>query len=308
MNGVYHLHNSGYLYQIGDLDFLFITDHNNYYHNNLLRSDADLTVMPGVEWTHYQGHVNMLGINKAFDGGYYTNTMEETREKLKMAHKKGAIDSINHPFCPNCGFKWGLENVEFDCVEIWNGLMKQAELECLAWWHEQLCKGRKIPVVGGSDFHRYELGRGIGMPTTCLYAMSRAPSDIYAAILKGCGFVTYMPDGPEVYMECGGKILGQTVEYQPGLEINMEFMRLRKGDLIKIITDKNVEEITCAANIKKITYVRQIEDAIFYRTEVHRSYTRGFAYVPVMISNPVYLGYAGKVDSRSRWLPPAHVK
>lgn len=276
------------------LDYIFITDHNNYFQNYTLKSDDDITVMPGVEWTHYKGHVNMLGIKKAYDGAYYTNTIEETQEKLKLAQEKGAIVSINHPFCPNCGFKWGLENVEYDCIEVWNGPMKKAELDCLAWWHDELCKGRKIPVVGGSDFHRYELGRGIGMPTTCIYSMSKAPSDICAAIRQGCGFITYMVDGPSVYAECDDKILGQTVEYRPGLKIVFEFSMLRKGDIIKIITDKDEEEIICDISSGKETYERQVRDVIFYRTEVYRSYDPGFPSIPalcipMMISNPIYI-------------------
>lgn len=271
------------------LQYIFITDHNNYFHNYTLRSDTDITVLPGVEWTHYRGHVNLLGIKKAFDGVYYTNSLEETRGMLRAAREKGAIVSVNHPFCPDCGFRWGLENVEYDCVEVWNGPMKKAELDCLGWWHGELCKGRKIPVVGGSDFHRYEMGRGIGMPATCLYSMSRAPSDICAAIRGGNGFITYTAEGPAVYAECDGKILGQTAEYRPGLTIAFEFSGLCRGDIIKIITDKNQEEISCDPEDGKAVFERRITNAAFYRTEVHRSYADGFPQVPVMISNPVYV-------------------
>jgi hypothetical protein len=271
------------------LQYIFITDHNNYFHNNILKSDADITVMPGVEWTHFKGHVNMLGIKKAYDGAFYTNTIEETREKLKTAREKGAIVSINHPFCPDCGFTWGLENVEYDCIELWNGPRKREDLDCLEWWHNELCKGRKIPVLGGSDFHRYEMGKGIGMPTTCLYAMSKAPSDIYTAIREGCGFITYEPNGPAVDAECDGKTLGQTVEYKPGLKIVFEFSRLCKGDILKIISDKQVEEITWNSNAGQTKCERLVGDVMFYRTEIHRCYANGFPSLPVMISNPVYI-------------------
>jgi len=271
------------------LQFLFITDHNNYFHNNIIKSREDITVMPGVEWTHFKGHVNMLGIKKAYDGPYYTNTLEETREKIDAARKKGAIISINHPFCPSCGFKWGLENFEYDCIEIWNGPMKKAELDCIAWWHGELCKGRRIPAVGGSDFHRYEPGRGIGMPATCIYAMSRAPSDIYAAIRQGCGYITYEPNGPGVYAECDGKLLGETVDYGPDKNIIFQFTRLRGGDVVKIFTDKSNEEIQCTSNTEKFIWEKKIEKVLFYRAEVYRPYVDGLPAVPVLISNPVYI-------------------
>jgi len=271
------------------LQFIFITDHNNYFHNRLLKSDADITVMPGVEWTHYKGHVNMLGVREPYDGDYYTNSLEETRELIKSARRKGAIISINHPFCPNCAFRWGLENVEYDCIEIWNGPMKKAEVDCIRWWHDQLCAGKRIPVVGGSDFHRFEPGRAIGMPTTCLYAMSRAPSDIYAAILEGNGYVTCHPDGPGVFIECDGKIMGQAVEYKPNLKISFTFSRLRKGDIIKIISNNREESITCSSDKQQVVVERSVGNAMFYRAEVHRRYEEGFPCMPVMISNPVYI-------------------
>lgn len=271
------------------LQFIFITDHNNYFHNNLLKSDADITVMPGVEWTHYKGHVNMLGIKEPYEGACFANTIEETRELIQTARRKGAIISINHPFCPNCGFAWGLENVEYDCIEIWNGPMKKAEMDCIKWWHEQLCAGKKIPVVGGSDFHKFEMGRAIGMPTTCLYALSKAPSDIYAAILEGNGYVTYQPDGPGVLIECDGKIMGQTVESKPDLKISFTFSRLKRGDAIKIISDLQEEVIKCDSDKQQVVIERPVGNAMFYRTEVHRSYEESFPGIPVMISNPVYI-------------------
>ncbi len=271
------------------LNFIFITDHNNYFHNRALTSDEDITVMPGVEWTHFKGHVSMLGIEKAFDGVYYTNTLEETQEKLRMARQKGAIVSINHPFCPDCGFKWGLNNVEYDCIEIWNGPMKWSDMECIKWWHGELCKGRKIPIVGGSDFHKYEIGRGIGWPTTCIYSMSRSPSDIYDAIRQGMGFVTYMPNGPTAYIECNGSILGQTVKYKPCLKVKFAFSRLYKHDVIKIITGESSEEIICDSNAKEIAIEKELKNVLFYRVEIYRPYMDDFPSLPVLVSNPLYV-------------------
>jgi hypothetical protein len=82
-----------------------------------------------------------------------------------------------------------------------------------------------------------------------------------------------------------------TVPYQPGLEITLEFSGLRRGDIVKIITNTKTEEVICDADIRKVTYVRQIENALFYRVEVHRVYTDGMTCAPVMVSNPVYIGY-----------------
>jgi hypothetical protein len=41
------------------LDFIFLTDHNNIVQNDEIRSSDALVVMPGMEWTHYDGHANL---------------------------------------------------------------------------------------------------------------------------------------------------------------------------------------------------------------------------------------------------------
>ena len=44
------------------LDFAIITDHNNYSGNDHLPAPSDMTVIPGAEWTHYNGHAGFLGV------------------------------------------------------------------------------------------------------------------------------------------------------------------------------------------------------------------------------------------------------
>jgi predicted metal-dependent phosphoesterase TrpH len=98
------------------LDFLFITDHNNYAHNEYLRPRPDLTLLPGVEWTHFKGHIGMLGVRRAYPGAYYENDIEGVRRKIRQARDSGAIVVINHPFDAGVSFEFGLDQVEFDAV------------------------------------------------------------------------------------------------------------------------------------------------------------------------------------------------
>ena len=59
----------------------------------------------------------------------------------------------------------------FDCLEIWNGPMRESNLRSIGCG-QQLLAGKKMPICGGSDYHRDTPFLFPGGPTTCVYAMS----------------------------------------------------------------------------------------------------------------------------------------
>ncbi len=268
------------------LDFIFITDHNNYANNIVPREE--ITVMPGVEWTHFKGHVNMLGLKKPYDGSFYANTLEEVKEKLHKAREKGAIVIINHPFDRFCDFKFGIDNVEYDVIEIWNNVIKESDMRALAWWRGKLNQGKRIPIIGGSDFHRYEIAGGIGIPCTCLYAGSRSPSDLYDAILKGHGYVSYIPNGPGVLLSYGEYINGDSINLADNIEVNIVFTDIKKGDVIKLTNDKKDEEINILHDYRELKLTKSVKDIKYLGVEIYRTILPGLPIFLCMVSNPLY--------------------
>lgn len=268
------------------LDYIFVTDHNNYAHNYALPREEGLTVLPGTEWTHYRGHAGFLGIVRPFDGSFFTNSKEETARKLHEAREKGAVVVINHPFCPLCPWLWGLDDMEYDAVEIWNGVMSERNVRAIAWWQGQLAKGRRLPAVGGSDYHRPGLFGSVAMPCTCLYAMSREPGDLLQALRAGNSYISYLPQGPGVEADCAGRGLGE--EAEPGEPVRLRFFRLRGGDEIRLITEDGCETIICPADTVEMALTRRYPGRKFCRFEVWRSYEHGLPPMYAMVSNPVY--------------------
>ncbi|MGE5124228.1 MAG: PHP domain-containing protein, partial [Acidobacteriaceae bacterium] len=49
------------------LDYLAITDHNQMFASGSLLELPPLTLIAGVEWTHYKGHANFLGVDQPYD-------------------------------------------------------------------------------------------------------------------------------------------------------------------------------------------------------------------------------------------------
>ena len=71
------------------LDFLAVTNHNNYSENFSLPKVPGLTLIPGTEWTHYRGHMNFLGIEQPFTGSFVANSLEEMRAITRQARERG---------------------------------------------------------------------------------------------------------------------------------------------------------------------------------------------------------------------------
>jgi len=212
------------------LDFMIITDHNNFFHNKRLPVIPDLTIIPGVEFTHYSGHVNLIGLESPYTGSYVLNSFEEFIERLKEPREKGAIISINHPFCSLCPWLWPKEGFEYDFVEVWNGPMRKDNLTTIAWWQEQLASGRKLIALGGSDFH-WEIGpiSYLAMPTACVYAKANSKDDILTAMKRGNISLKRSAKAPMLQLECGGAIMGDSVKFAPGTKVTIKTDKLKKG-------------------------------------------------------------------------------
>ncbi len=167
------------------LDFLAITDHNQMVSAASFPKIPGMTLIPGIEWTHYQGHANFLGLERPYDEPFFTNTPDAALERFRSAHERGALIGLNHPFEENYGFRFDMETFPYDCLEIWNGPMRLPNLMAVGFWQGLLESGKKVPICGGSDYHRDQLFLPLGGPTTCVYALSASPADILAALEAG---------------------------------------------------------------------------------------------------------------------------
>ena len=270
------------------LDFVAITDHNQMVTMDSLPRLPDFTVIPGIEWTHYQGHANFLGSDKPYDLPFFTNTPQEAQARFETAHQRGAVITINHPFEAGVEFKFDLATLPYDCLEIWNGPMREPNLHALGFWHSLLAAGKKIPIVGGSDYHRNSLFLLLGGPTTCVYAMSSSPNDILSALKLGHAYITFAPDGPGLEMSAGAGILGDTVRWPEAKEIQLSASGLLPGDILRVVTANSSTTILQAPGAGQFQAVYRMDAPGFARVEILRSFLPGLPMLPALISNPIY--------------------
>jgi hypothetical protein len=270
------------------LDFLAVTDHNQMSSTDALPRIPGLTMIPGVEWTHYQGHAGFLGIDRPYDPPFFTNAPDEARGRFESARRRGALIIVNHPFEEGCGFQLDMNDLPFDCLEVWNGPMREANLRAIGLWQGLLAAGRRVPICGGSDYHRDTPFTFPGGPTTCLYSESPGTSDILTALKQGHAFVTFAPDGPLCAVSAGDAILGDAVAWPRTRELVITAENLFPGDVIRVVTAKASTPV-CTAPARGRAQVTYSMDAPgFARVEILRAFLPGLPALPALLSNPIY--------------------
>ncbi len=230
------------IYQLGKmakkkgLDFIAVSNHNNYAENLALPHKSGLTFIPAVEWTHYKGHMNLFGPTNPFENSFVANSEDEMKAVINKAKELGALVSVNHPKCSFCPYLWDDEN-GFDIIEIWNGPMRAANMRAIAWWTELLKKGRRLPAVGGSDFHRRHRFVSLGNPVTAVSADSASVKDILTALSSGHAYVTFCVKGPRLELQYNEAGMGDSIRLQENCLLEITASRLRGTQLI-LVTEK----------------------------------------------------------------------
>jgi hypothetical protein len=270
------------------LDFLTITDHNQMVATEALPHIPGLTLISGIEWTHYKGHANFTGVDCPYDGSFAANTTEEVAARFASARARGALITIAHPFDEGCPFLFDIQALPFDCIEVWNGPMRPANLQALGWWHSLLAAGKKIPVCGGSDYHRSQLFLFPGGPTTCVYAMSAGASDILSALRRGHVYIVYAPDGPSLDITAGEAMLGDSVPFANVKEMQVNVTGLHAGDVVQVITAQGSTSLLKAETPGDFRGSYTMEAPGFARVEILREFVPGLPMLPALISNPIY--------------------
>lgn len=270
------------------LDFLAITDHNQMASGCSLPRLSNLTLIPGVEWTHFRGHANFLGVDRPYEEPFFTNNFEEVQKRFRSARERGALITINHPFEEVCPFQFDIQALPWDCLEVWNGPMRVSNLQAMGLWQQLLVSGKKVPICGGSDYHRDQLFIFPGGPTTCVFAMSASVRDILDGLRQGHAYIVYAPDGPKLELKAGEAMMGDSVVFPKVEEVEIKVEGLLAGDVVQVVTGEGSRVVFQAKADGKFEGVYPVETAGFARLEVLRSFVPGLPLLPALVSNPVY--------------------
>lgn len=223
------------------LDYIFFTDHNNNMVGIAPPSVDGLTMIKGVELTNYQGHMNMWGVEKPYDGSFAINSKEEFLVYNEQARDRGAVLTLCHPLCSRCPWLMGFDDIHYDVIEIWNGPMRNDNVRCIEWWDSLLKQGKRIPAVGGSDYHQdFVVTDLLAEPTTVVNAFGRSPTDILLAIKEGRCVVTTKTHGTMIDINIDGKGIGDTASFKEGQKAKITVTKMKRGHWLEVVDQDGI--------------------------------------------------------------------
>ncbi len=287
-DGVHTLEELAFKAKRNGLDFVAVTDHNQLVAKNSLPRLPGVTLIPGVEWTHFKGHANFLGVDQPYDTSFMANSPAEVQAKFGSARERGALITINHPFEPIAPFQFDLATLPFDCIEVWNGPMRESNLRAVGYWQQLLAGGKKIPACGGSDYHRDTPFIFLGGPTMGVYAESNGASDILAAVRAGHSYITFAPNGPSLELTAGEAILGDSVPWGEVNSMQIRALGLTSGDVVQVVTNAASQVLFTMPADGDIDLTYPMAAPGFARVEILRAFLPGLPMLPALLSNPIY--------------------
>lgn len=197
-------------------DFVAMTDHNaaraHFDMADIAQAYPDLLLLFGNELTTLNGHANTIGIHPGARFDFRLMPGDGALPRIiEHVHDQGGLFIVNHPFqnCPDCAWRYpGHEWSRADALEVWNREWSDTNRRAVDWWDEMLKAGRRLPAIGGSDYHR---GDSPLSPATWVYAENLSRAAILAAIRRGRAFMTDGAGGPRVFLAGeGGTLPGET--------------------------------------------------------------------------------------------------
>lgn len=270
------------------LDFLAITDHNQPVLRASMPRVDGMTLIPGMEWTHYKGHSNFLGLEAPYVGSFVANTEEEAARLFNEAHDNGALIVLNHPFESDFGFRFDFDALPWDLIEVWNGPMRPSNLQTIGWWDQQLKAGRKIAATCGSDYHEDTLFQRLANPTINVWSQSASETDILAAVKAGRSYFTSSPIALRVVLRVGEASYGDTVAWVDGMKLHFSAAGLNRGDVARLITQNGTQEVFTAPADGAFECEMPVSGPGYARVEVWREYFPGLPTMQALVSNPVW--------------------
>jgi len=183
------------------LDFVAVTDHNTPAHfQDLAELQGyydDLLLIPGREITTFHGHANVFGVTAPLDfqlGSARAPDLNRIIDQVEAAH---GLISLNHPgqpsgeACMGCGWTARTDFSRIPAMEAVNGVNAEGPLSGIPFWEARLNAGLRVTAIGGSDNHDASLSglRGVGTPTTVVWAENLSQDAILDGIRKGRVFV-----------------------------------------------------------------------------------------------------------------------
>ena len=145
-------------------DCIALTDHNTMSglaEREAAERETGMTVIPGMEWTTFYGHMVTVGLRQFVD--WRQADIRGVGAGAAEVRRHGGAAGMAHPFrlgspiCTGCHWEFEVENwQDLDYIEVWSGTfapVKADNRRAFAFWTDRLNEGVRIAATSGRDWH-----------------------------------------------------------------------------------------------------------------------------------------------------------
>ncbi|TFE26300.1 CehA/McbA family metallohydrolase [Cohnella luojiensis] len=192
-----------------------LTDHNTLSgieDREKVEREWGVTIIPGMEWTTFHGHMLTLGLQEFVD--WRTSEPHNIYKGISEVHQKAGLVGMAHPYrigspiCTGCYWEYEIQNWDdIDYIEVWSGTfpsIKTDNLRAFSLWTDRLNEGCRIAATSGRDWHAQVATEEpvsvtyLGLRADKPNEMKQIAQDAVHALRHGSAVVTI---GPLVTME-----------------------------------------------------------------------------------------------------------
>jgi hypothetical protein len=291
------------------LDALVITDHGA----SSARFDfADyhglLVPFVGREIGGEFGHAVIWNVA---EDDHHAPSQTSLAKRCEFAHRHGGLLVFAHPGWWIDGndqdpMRWmtpealrrGGSAGDVDAIELWNGVYRTPLPKLIAAWVGLLEAGVYVPIVGNSDFHRFDSHQLGNAHNLALCERPEPSSCLWSAVRDGRLMVT---DGPAAVLSVNERLPGSVVE--PGtapLRVTVEALAPAGGTLQVYLGERVVHTLELEPGVRAHANWQVPSPAVdsYVRIDIQRP-GRNRNQPPVsLLSNPVLIDVGAK---RSAW-------
>ena len=144
-----------------------LTDHNTMSGldgKEEIEREFGLTIIPGMEWTTFYGHMVTIGLSEFAD--WRQAGRSDIDRGIAEVHRLGGIAGLAHPFrigspaCTGCFWEYAVGDWNaVDYIEVWSGTFPSIQTDnrrAFKLWTAKLNEGYRIAAVSGRDWHAQE--------------------------------------------------------------------------------------------------------------------------------------------------------
>ena len=282
------------------IDALAITDHNtiSQWFDPVFQEEKEVLLLPAMEWTNmFGGHASLLGFHADHEGKAivprHPRTTLEASDYIDMmdeTHTRGGLVIINHPKSLYVPHRWPANLYDADGIELnFSSFMQPGAT--LEWWEGQLKMGKKLFLLGGSDYHA---GNFYGAPfesTNLILVEERSLNVLFESLKAGKIQVLRSPASPRVDIHAI-RIDGQAF----GIGEEVLLLPLQSLFLKIKVTGGNGGELEIYSHQGLVETVKITEDVFEYSDAYLPKYRNDYLWFKVKMDseletvvNPLYL-------------------